>query len=236
MTSLEALSEILNLDGFIGFIQGGKGKGKTDISLLIAEICYMKGYRTHIATNIWTESYMIEKQIINIPDLKTWLNSSGRKLFILDEAGKHLRRMGFMSRKNQALLELVQLIRHYDAGLICIAPAQRFIDSGYLDPDVIDFIIKKINLHFAKLYLTQSKVNINMLNIPKTSIKFNSKDIAELTLDKKVDLSVLPLCCQVAAVYAQYGTYKHIREQLGLEDMQIKREMLKHCAHSTTNH
>lgn len=176
---------------------------------------------------------MVEAQITNIPDLKRWLEGSGRKLYILDEAGKHLRRMGFMSKKNQAIMEMVQLIRHFDCGLICIAPAQRFIDSGYLDPDVIDFVIKKINKEFAKCYLTQYNRIIKLVNIPGTSISFNSKDIADFTLDKKVDFQGLPRCCKVANLYAEHQSYDYIENELKLDHQTIRRDLVKHCRHTT---
>lgn len=235
LKGLEALYPILNQDGFIGFIQGRKDKGKTDVSLLCGELCYLKNYRRHIATNIHTESYMVEAQITNVPDLKHWLEDSGRKLFILDEAGKHLRRMGFMSKMNQAIMELVQLIRHFDTGLICISPAQRFIDSGYLDPDVIDFVIKKVNREYAKLYLTQENRIINLFNVPRTSIKFNSKDIADFTLEKKVPFQALPECCQVAAIYAERQSYEDVQRRLKMKPEAVKRKILEHIRHTLTH-
>lgn len=229
------LDNILKQDGFVGFIQGRRDQGKTDFSLWLAQRCYEKGYRLHIATNIKTESYMVEDQITNVPDLNTWLQGSGKKLFILDEAGKHLRRMGFMSKKNQAIMDAVQLIRHFDGGLICIAPAQRFIDSGLLDTDVIDFIIKKVSRQYAKAFLMGSRRFIKLINVPGTSIKFNSKDIAEFTLEKKVNFQGLPLCCQVAALYAEHGSYDIVKQRLKLQDEQVRRKLREHCAHSTTH-
>lgn len=230
MSGLERLYPVLNQDGFIGFVEGPKGKGKTDISLLLAEICYLMGFRRKIATNIKTDSYMVEAQITNIPDLDRWVKTPGRKLVIIDESGKHLRRLGFMSKKNQALMEIVQLCRHFDCGLIFITLASKFIDSGLLEPEVIDFILKKITLEFAKVRLVDKTI-IKIFNVPPTSIKFNSKDIAELTLEKKVSLESLPRCCQVAMIYREHGSYKEVETLLKLQPQQIKQDLLKHLKH-----
>jgi hypothetical protein len=229
--SIEILFRILNQDGFCGFIHGRKDKGKTDISLLLAEICYKKNFRRKIASNIWTESYMVQSQITNVPDLEDWLKGPDRKLFILDEAGKHLGKMNFMTKKSKAIMDAVQLIRHFDCGLIAITPAKKFIDSGYLDPDNIDFIIKKITRSWAKVWLYNSQHNIDLYNIPKTSINFNSKDIATLTYERtKVESNLL--CCQIAQLYMVGTTFGAIGKNFNLDRQQVKRELIKHLRHS----
>lgn len=225
------LETILDQDGFCGFIHGRKDKGKTDFALLLAEVCYLKNYRHKIATNIWTQSYMIQAQIITVPDLEEWLKTPERKLFILDEAGKHLGRMNFMSKKSKAIMEAVQLIRHYDCGLIAITPAQKFIDSGYLDRDVIDFIIKKKTRTWASGWLYNATNNINLFDIPPTSINFNSKDIASLSLERtKVESDLL--CCQIAKLYSDGATFNQLAKNYNLKPEQVKRLLRQHLKHS----
>lgn len=229
---IQEIYPILNSDGFVIFIEGRKDRGKTDISLLLAEICYLKRFRTKIATNIWTESYIVERQITNIPDLQEWLESSGRKLFILDEAGKHIGKLTFMSKKNRAIMEAIQMIRHYDCGFICCAPSRRFIDSGYLDSDIIDLTIRKYRKDYAVARNHITGNSIRIFNVPRTSINFKTKDIAELELTKKPILTDLPLCCQVAAVYSSTGSYKNIKMAFNLKSEEVRRLMREHCRHS----
>ena len=103
------LLDLLSQDGFTIFIRGGKEHGKTNLAMLICEICHELGLRKHFATNIKTESYYI-KQVANKPDLDTWLQKNrGLKTYIMDELGKNLRKFGFASKKNQDLMDVIQL-------------------------------------------------------------------------------------------------------------------------------
>ncbi len=137
MSLPKPLETLLNLDGFILFIEGKKGRGKTNTAMLLNEICHAFQWRKHFATNIGTECYYM-KYIANYPELKRWLeNEHGKKIFTLDEAGKHVKRMRFMSEQNTQLMDLLQLIRHYDCGFIGVAPSSSFIDSNFLNTDIL---------------------------------------------------------------------------------------------------
>jgi hypothetical protein len=230
--SLGKLDPILQRDGFIIYISGAKEKGKTDFALLLAEYCHLKGYRTKITTNIETQSYMIEKQICNLPDLRDWLEESKRKLFILDEAGLSIPKLRFMSSMNIEVMKILQLIRHYDAGFIGIAPSTKNIDSTFMDTDILDAHIKKLAKPIAivKDYLQNESYFIE--DIPRTSINFNTKRIAEFVMDKKPILSDMPLCCQAAAIYASTGKYKNVEMALNKHPEQVKRLIREHCRHS----
>jgi len=229
---------VLTRDGWIIFISGKKESGKTDFALKLAQYCYEILGRVKIATNIKTESYMIEKQITNLPDLEQWLKEKGKKVFILDETGKHIGRTQFMTRQTKLLFDILQLIRHYDCGFIGIAPSNSFVNKNFTNTDLLDLWIKKLSKHKAKIknYLIRSK-QWKITNIDKTSIWFDSKDIAEFTIRKNIALASLPLCCQVAKLYVEKGTYKQIKNILGLAPEQIKRELHKHIEHTLiTNH
>jgi hypothetical protein len=230
--SLGNLDPILQRDGFIIYISGGKEKGKTDFGLLLAEYCHLKGYRTKIGTNVETESYMIEKQITNLPDLKEWLKESKRKLFLLDEAGLSIPKLRFMSSMNIEIMKILQMIRHYDAGFIGIAPSTKNIDSTFMDTDILDAHIKKLSKQLAvvKDYLKNS--TYFLYAIPRTSLNFNSKHIAEFTMEKPAILKDLPLCCQVAASYSSTGNMKQVGDAFKLDPTQIRRLIRQHCKHS----
>lgn len=235
--TLEKLDQILSRDGFVIFISGAKEKGKTDFACLLAEYCYLKGFRTKIATNIKTESYMIERQITDFPALNQWIQTSGKKLYILDEAGKSLKKLRFMSAMNLQVMEIIQLIRHYDAGFIGIAPSPAFIDSAFLNTDILDLHIKKLskNVAIVRDYLDNS--TYFLYAIPRTSINFNSKDIADFKMKPDTLLSEMPLCCQVATIYGSTGSYKNIMTAFKLKPEQVRRLLREHCQHSAiTNH
>jgi len=230
--SLGKLDPILLRDGFIIYISGAKEKGKTDFSLFLAEYCYLKGYRTKIATNIETESYMIEKQICNLPDLKAWLEESKRKLFVLDEAGLSIPKLRFMSSMNIEIMKILQMIRHYDSGFIGIAPSTKNVDSTFMDTDILDAHIKKFSktLAVVKDYLQNESYFLE--GICKTSINFNSKHIAEFLMEKKPILSDLSPCCQAAVYYRQHKNYAKVANIMNLKPEQVKRLILSHLEHT----
>ncbi|MGB8779430.1 MAG: hypothetical protein WCD81_02140 [Candidatus Bathyarchaeia archaeon] len=224
------IEPILEQDGFVIVIKGRKDKGKTDFSLLLAEICYVQKYHTHIATNIKTESYMIEAQITDLESLKLWLQRPGKKLYILDEAGIHLGRMRFMSQKNVEIFDVIQMCRHYDCGFIAISPSHVFIDRKILDTDILDLYIHKVSRQTAIINDRVSGKSWTLCNIPRTSIRFNSKDVAIFTLKKKLPLGNLDRDGQVAQLRAEGKSIAEIETITKLSREQIKRSIIKICS------
>jgi len=236
-SDLSRINNILELDGFVLIITGKKDDGKTNFGLRIAEYCYLMDLKDHIATNIKTESYIVEKQITNIPDLKFWmLHCKGRKLFLLDEAAKHLSNRRALSKKSVEVLEIIQLLFHYGVSVILCCPTGTLLDSGIKDSDMWDLWIKKRSKQRAIAIDNRTRKTIKFKNIPKTSIKYNRRDIAELSLVKDVALSSLRRCCQVAKLYGDTGTYEGVRKGLNekLDNKQIQRLMIEHCSHSAS--
>lgn len=234
------LKYCLSRDGFIIVIVGRKDFGKTDFSLLLDEFCYQEAYRKRITTNIWTNSYMIERRIDNQEDLDEWLKTSGRKLYNLDEGGKHVKARRAMSNPNLYWQDIADLIRHYDCGLTVSTPRAKTLDPAILDYDVCDLLIRKISRRTAHVWDFLSETEYNIDDIPKTHIKFNSKDIAPFTQKKKIVETSLPLCCKVAKLYSQNGSYEQVRTALQDDPMkdkikdnkQIQRLIMEHCQHS----
>lgn len=232
----EDLADLLTQDGFILFISGGKEHGKTNTAMLLAEICFFAKLRPHIATNIGTECYYV-KQITNYPDLKDWLEKErGKKLFIMDELGKIMQRMGFATKTNRGLLDILQLIRHYDAGFIGIAPSVKFVDSNFLNTDLLDAHIKKIGKTVAKIRDNLHGNNYFFNEIPKTSIKHNGKDIAIFNMTKPQDINSLKDCCKAAKYYYQTGNYHSAGKFFNppIEATQVKRLIKQHLEHTLT--
>jgi hypothetical protein len=238
MSFPEPLRYLLNLDGFIIFIEGKKESGKTNLAMLLAEICHTFKYRIKFATNIKTECYYME-EIANYWDLKNWLeNEHGKKLYVLDEAGKHIKKMRFMTQQNTLIMDLCQLIRHYDSGLIGVAPSSSFIDSNFLNTDILDARIRKLSKIQAQVkdYLQDQNYFLN--DLPKTSIKHNSKDIAPFSMEKNVKVGQMMKCCQFAHWYAIDKTLNKARMRFTppLHPEEAKRLLLSHIEHTELSH
>lgn len=232
------LLHILNQDGFVIFISGMKDYGKTNLALLLAEICWTLNFRRNIRTNIATESYMIGKEITNYDDLDLWMkHDHSRKLFVLDELGQHAKKMRFMSEKNQLIMDTVQLIRHYDAGIIGVAPSDKFVDSNFLNTDILDAHLKKDSRSHTLIKLAHEKEPYHVLHTPATSISYNSKDTALFTLHRPIALDTLKRCCAVAKVYAETGSYDAVSKQFNnLNPKQIRELLRRHIKHTLNLH
>jgi len=160
-------------------IDGRRGSGKTDIALLIAETLNKFNVISEVSSNIRIyKSHFPINHITNLDDLKLWCESSrAKKLFILDEAGKSLRRRTPMSKLNIKLLDNLQILRKYKLSLIMIAPHERFIDTATLGSDILDARITKISRKVALYVDAYQTTPIEFWDVPRTSIKFDTWDI-----------------------------------------------------------
>jgi hypothetical protein len=165
------------------FISGRRETGKTDFSLLIAEILHANNVMVWFASNIkiYDSPFPIE-HITNLQDLRSWCqNHKGKKLFVFDEVGKSLRRRSPMSSLNIALLDDLQILRKYKLSIILIAPHQRFVDSASLGSDMLDGQFLKPNYKNPKIayYISELDQSIKTItHIPKTNIHYDTWDVA----------------------------------------------------------
>lgn len=164
-------------------VLGRRDTGKTDISFLVMEVLAKFKIIKYFATNVkvYASSFQID-HITNLQDLRLWCeNNKGRKLFILDEAGKSLRRRTPMSGLNIELLDQLQILRKYKLSIILIVPHTKYIDSATLGSDVLDAEIIKPNFKNRKIalyldLLENTKVVFN--DVPKTCVDFDTWDVA----------------------------------------------------------
>ena len=84
----------------------------------------------------------------------------------MDEAGKHIRKSRFMTQKNILIMDTIQLIRHYDAGFIGIAPSESFINNNFLNTDILDAKIRKIKKDVAIVFDYLIKESYFLYGIP----------------------------------------------------------------------
>lgn len=203
MTSAQSLSlspKFLNLirylwrrgvskDSVFLIVFGRRGTGKTDFSLLLAEILHDLGIIQHFATNVKIyDSHFKFERINNLEDLTLWSETlSGRKMFILDEAGKSMPRRSPMSKMNVEMIKKLQIIRKDKLSLQFVTPDEKFIDSATLGSDLLDGIFLKPNFRNQKILLYVDQLEgfrLNINRIPGTSIKFDTWDSAEFTLKR----------------------------------------------------
>lgn len=170
-------------------ILGRRESGKTDMSLLITEILFAaKSYKMFASNVKVSNSPFPIEYITNLPDLEEWAGSStGLKLFILDEAGKAFKRRTPMSKLNIELIDKLQTLRKYQLSFIFIAPHEKYIDGAGLGSDVLDGVFVKPFFKNPKVAIYEDKLeafDFTLKDIPPTSLKFDTWDIAPFTLGR----------------------------------------------------
>lgn len=211
-----------------GVIMGRRETGKTDSSLYITETVFNFGVIQHIATNIKifeTPPGMKIEQINDAETLEYWAKvNAGKKLYILDEAGKALRRRTPMSKLNIELLDKLQTLRKYKLSLIMIVPAEKYIDGASLGSDVLDFVVFKPEFQNQKVgdyYDVMRNTSKSFYDLPGTNIKFDTWDIAPFKLKAPTDAKAFPTkAIEIAYKNAKEGT---TARELGLYDVQLSR-------------
>lgn len=218
---------MFNHSSAIVIIDGKRGDGKTDFALKLAEDALKDKVISSVATNIISEDPRL-KHITNFPDLDYYLKfGSGRKLFILDEAGQSLPSNRWMSNLSVKMMGTAQLIRHFHGRMVFIAPSKKFILKFVRDPSIRDCVIEKTNLKIAKVknYLTRRTYNLK--NIAPTEIKF-SQHPTYFTLDKPIRLDKLADYERDLYEYGVLGkSYGQIASETGRHDIQVQRNIKK---------
>lgn len=209
----EDLVSLFKRDSAVIMMSGHKEDGKTDFSLRMGEDAMELGLIARMASNIKTDDERCD-HITNYYDLENWLMVKGRKYFIFDEAGKHISRMRFMAQMNKMIIDIIQLVRHYDATFTAIAPTEKLIDSRFLGSELLDCRIRKINKKFAEVRNKLSRQVYIIRNIPRTTVKFWSKDIASFTLEREYDMKKLSIYEKVALLYGQGSSMQAIGDSL----------------------
>ena len=170
------------ISGFV-IILGRRGTGKTDFSLLIAEILVSMGLIEQVATNIKIyDSPFPIKEITNLEDLEYWCkNTVGRKLYLFDEIGKGMTRRRPMSSLNVKLIHHFQKLRKYKLSVVATTIQDKYVDSAVLGEDTLDGYFVKPNYRNPKVALYQDNLedlDLDIYDIPKTTVKFDTWDSA----------------------------------------------------------
>ena len=174
----ECFETIFKQSSSIGFISGKRDSGKTDLALLLMERGKKEGLFGEIASNVTTRNDSSITYICYMDRLKEWLRLPGKKAFFLDELGKHLYKMRFMSTMSRTILEICQLVRKYDAHFIGAAPSADFVNKLFFNTDILDYLLKKLSRRKAVMTSYVDDFSLLLEDIPRTKVKFLTKDIA----------------------------------------------------------
>jgi len=214
----------------IVFITGRFGFGKTDFSLLIAEILIKNGIIKKFASNIKVESQNLPyTYITNLVSLKEWLYPKRiSKLFILDEAGINVDRRNPLGKLNRQIRYLGFLLRKFRGKLIFISQRSKDIESTFADTDIWLATFKKLSKTKALLVSNIYDEPFYFSDIPKTNIKFDTYDIAPFTTEPKYDeLEAQSFERKILYEWLECGSYGKVAKTHGLFTQQIKRIILE---------
>lgn len=135
------------------------------------------------ATNVkvFDSPFPIE-HIDNLEDLDYWASTVyGRKIFLLDEAGRTMRRRTPMSSLNVKWLDDMQILRKYKLSIIFVTPHEKYMDSGALGSDILDAVIVKPNFKNPKIALYKDILEdfgLSLYDVPRTKVNFDTWDTA----------------------------------------------------------
>ena len=182
MSFKEILSKLFEIPHSI-IIHGDLKTGKTDFSLFMCQKAFDYGLIEIAFTNIKiidNKGYDI-RIVRNNLELEKYLKNlrkhRKRSMFILDEAGLIISSRRVLSKKNELFLKLARLSRKHFCTFVFIT--QRLQD---LDPALRSLcigIFQKTSKKHAFLSSPLFEEEIELVNIPKTKIKFDEYDIAE---------------------------------------------------------
>lgn len=213
---------------------GRRGKGKTNLALRTMEEAYEEKLITKIATNIKTFDDRVV-QICYFNDLEKWLQGNGKKGIVLDELGKHLNRMRFMTELSKLILDLIQLVRHYDAYFIGCGVTDELINKHFLNVDLLDCHIKKLSWKTASVKNFVTYQSYILQDIPCTNIKYDSKDIAVFEKSNPRTpmeaFESLPKCCKVAFLYMKLRSYRKVADRMDITFQDVAYQLDKHLQH-----
>jgi len=180
------LKKLFDIPSLI-LIVGGWKVGKTDFSLLIAEILLKLNLVDKVASNIET----LDPRITFISDLvtiKKWLHRDrSTKLYILDEANTHLIRRRAMSRKNVEAIQILPEVSKAHGRLIVVGHDQEGMDSEFTNSVYLRGVFEKHSKKSAKLISDRIEDIWEFYGLPRTTIKFDPYLIAPFTIKPKAE-------------------------------------------------
>jgi len=231
VTPIKLICDLFKYNAPIVFIIGRFGYGKTDFSLLIAETLLKYGVVKKVGTNIKVEHPNFD-YITNVVYLKKWLVSSkAKKLFILDEAGIHIDTRNPLSRINREIRHLGFLLRKFRGKFIFVSQRAKDIEGTFRDTDIWLATFHKFSLKKALLISNIYDEPIIIENIPKTSIPYDTYDIALFGLEPS-SFEAESINQQMLKAWLEGKSFRQIARDFGYPQatqvIRIIREEVKH--------
>ena len=206
------MEELFRYPAPILIVEGRMGTGKTDFALFLAENLLYWGIVDEVATNIKVQHEKF-RHISSLAELEAWLKSSkSRKLFILDEAALYVDARNPLSAMNRKFRHFVFLLRKFNAKLIAIA--QRSVDMESAVRELCLATITKLSKKYAVITSDLLSEPVELFNIPKTTIKFDTYDIAEFRLFAGAESDDSEEA-RIFELYRQLKSYQKVAEFLG---------------------
>lgn len=194
---------VFDLPASVVIICGRWKTGKTDFSLLIAEMLLeMKGKYLPIlkcATNIQTERDERFEYIDDMVSLKKWLFGDHiSKLFIYDEAIKSTPSRRAMSKLNTKWLEIIPELSKGKCKLIAITQELDYTESIFCHRTFLRGIFQKLSRERAYCFSHLLEDRVEISDIPRCKVRFYPYRVAKFSLgvetlpfdfkDKKMEL------------------------------------------------
>ena len=230
---VKVLEKLFGVPAPIIFVTGRMGKGKTDFCLLIGELALQNRWVNHVATNI----KVFDDRFVHITswaELENWLKlDRKKKLYIFDEASSNISRRTPMAQLNRRIVDLAFKLRKYRAHLLLAAVSRGLVDSTFETiPDLVLGEFQKVSRETAILQSDLFDDLIIIRNIPPTTVKFDTYDIAPFSLTPP-DEGLQFLCCKVAKRYAETKNMTKVAQEFGIPTReQVKQLLIKHIRHT----
>jgi hypothetical protein len=222
-------------------IRGEWKSGKTDFSLLIAELLLSLGLVDKVASNIKTSDPRFE-HITSMEKLRSWLFADRvKKLWIEDEVSEKLLSRKSMSKENISFQETLPQISKAGARMILIIHSRDIMDKTMFDPVFLKGEFEKFGdeyrPHLRKVARLVSRLfddPITIENIPRTSVEFDPMERYVMTTMEEgtfEDLSFegkYKFMFECARDFADVSNFAIVAKQKGVKPMTVKREIAKY--------
>lgn len=233
------IQKIFRQTSSVNFVSGKRGSGKTDFSLLLLQNGKEIGLFDEIAANIATRNDPSITYIGYFDRLETWLKGPGKKGFILDEMGKHLYKMSFMSKLSKVILGVCQLVRKFDAHLIGIAPSEELVNKMFFNTDILDSHMVKLSKRVCLIQNYTTETSYIIKRLPRTKIRFLTKDIAAFGLNdpaiNKEEYDSMPREQKSLILYAIHHNTRAVAKILGVSHVTVAADLQKVTAKYKNN-
>jgi hypothetical protein len=195
----------------VGVIYGNPDTGKSDTAVLAAEIGLREGYLDYFASNMKTQD---GTKITSLEEVKHWhRNQPGRKLYILDESAINVDARNPFSKQNRGVRHEIFIARKFKVHWFFILQEIKDVDT-WKNSELTGMIIKKGTYggetgqnYKAMFRLKWEEDLVPFYDFPRTSLYFDTMDIAEFTLNKQLNditVSIQGEPAQVARFFKQH--------------------------------